>query len=216
MGLMLLTEKDFGAPAGIAHHGHVITEQRTDPHIYPDPRIAYLIYFRFNPASMSWIIRHATSSIFVDRQTTDERLFDIARSSAVAPEIVDHGFDDLMIWRAPTYLTLVVDHDNFDWAWDRANGVVPITFLSTKLGNNYHDNFSFYNAVETRVRNKPAVQLANYFKLDAAGTNIGPREWRTYCMLFKMMVPVELADAAPKDWDPDSENQGPGGMVPPA
>jgi hypothetical protein len=191
---------------------------------YPPPTSLYLIYFTAE-ADGTPTATHMCAQNVVDREAEELKLY--TKANAGDP---GEGQDfNQIIWKEPTYVSIVLDVDDHEFYWFDPKGYDPIVFLPRKeisvagqlqLDEGYQPNYSFFDAeldtlvdpvAPQKVRN--VLRFTNFWRNGDGGV-LGQYEKARFCMNIQLLVRYKNGTKWKHIIDPDTENQGPGGGGP--
>lgn len=210
---------DFSKPT---RHGDPIRLPKKD--VYAAPTYLYFIYISFDPDSNLIVrqLREDGISSTAKLLTAEKRLF----KNAVENKNVESTDFKGMVWDIPTYITIVVDKDDWKFTWKDKPEHDPVIFLPYKEldgTQTYDENYSFYDAEPARVegphgKKRHAVRCRNYVR-NKNGPLATPNDKCRYCFEIYLEAPFSTP-LSPVEYitiliDPDGQNQGPPSPVPP-
>ncbi|MET1113003.1 MAG: hypothetical protein ABWX67_15910, partial [Allosphingosinicella sp.] len=195
----------------------------------------YLVYITFD-ADNQLVVRHMQTRSLEGRgvAAAEKYLFAQAALRDGGPNQVGRDFQT-MTFKGPTYFTIVVDNDNWDFLFPAPQledppGVEshdPILFIARKVTlvegpgggltrevQSFAPNTAFYNAEPVLVDGRNAVRCIN-FCTDAQGRPIGgdARNIQDIGFEIYLRAPFRIAGADDRKIvviiDPDGQNQGP-------
>jgi hypothetical protein len=199
---------------------------------YKAPDALYLVYVNFD-ANNQLVVRHMHATALGGRgvAAVERNLVAQAAAGDGGPQQVGRDFET-MRFKGPTYFTIVIDNDNWDFLFPAPQlqdppgeeSHDPILFIERKVtleegpGGDltrevqyYAPNTSFYNAEPVLVDGRNAVRCINFFtdargrQIEGSGQNIG---FEIY-----LRAPFKIAGAEDRKIvviiDPDGQNQGP-------
>jgi hypothetical protein len=197
-----------------------------NPSHYPSPTQLLMIYYSPRDADKPLTIRMIDTSLG-NLAAAEMELYRQAKSGAHGPAWLGEGFADL-IWKYPCHISIVLDADDHEFFWFDPIGYDPIVFDQMKEKPvdgtlqtfHYQPNKSFYDATLARLedpdskKHRPVLRFVNYHR-NGAGDELKPFEVALFSMTIKLLVGPRNGKVDIHLIDPDAENQGPGGMIPP-
>ena len=198
-----------------SNYGNLIRLNKT----YQMPSNHFLLYLR-DDGNTLWPRRMWDYGIS-DIKVSEARLFNLAREGKPDPAYQGPGFAN-MIWNFPSHMTIVLDNDGLRFNFNGLPTDVdaqPVIFVDKFSGVQYHENYSFFNAIEVEVPilnqqgqeigKRWGVRFENHSEYEN-GQPIKKGDPRRYKMNLLVRKPT-VGDPLGTLYhvDPDGQNQGP-------